>query len=38
MDHSALVVQDLDRSRVFYGEVLGLVEVPRPKSFDFRGA
>ncbi|HEX6542251.1 MAG TPA: VOC family protein [Ktedonobacterales bacterium] len=38
MDHSALIVRDLERSRAFYGEVLGLVEVPRPKSFVFRGA
>lgn len=38
MDHSALVVRSLERSRWFYGDVLGLVEIPRPKSFVFRGA
>ncbi len=38
MDHSALIVRDLDRARWFYGEVLGLVEIGRPKSFAFRGA
>ena len=27
LDHSALVVRDLDRARWFYGEALGLVEV-----------
>ncbi len=38
MDHSALVVRDLDRARWFYGDVLGLVEIGRPKNFAFRGA
>lgn len=38
LDHSGLVVRDLDRARWFYGDALGLVEVPRPKSFVFRGA
>ncbi len=34
--HAAVLVQDLERSRHFYGEVLGLSECPRP--FDFPGA
>ena len=38
MDHTALIVQDLERSRQFYGEVLGLQEVPRPSNFTFGGA
>jgi catechol 2,3-dioxygenase-like lactoylglutathione lyase family enzyme len=33
-----LVVADVDASRRFYGEVLGLEEVPRPASFEFGGA
>ena len=37
LDHSALVVRDLERSSWFYGEVLGLEEVPRPSNFTFRG-
>lgn len=37
LDHSALVVSDLERARRFYGEVLGLSEVPRPRSFTFAG-
>jgi len=38
IQHCALVVSDLDRSRRFYGEVLGLTEVDRPASFAFAGA
>jgi len=37
LDHSALVVSDLERARRFYGTVLGLTEVPRPKTFTFAG-
>ena len=38
LDHSALVVRDLDKARWFYGEVLGLEEIPRPSNFTFAGA
>jgi catechol 2,3-dioxygenase-like lactoylglutathione lyase family enzyme len=38
IQHCALVVGDLERSRRFYGEVLGLDEIPRPSSFAFAGA
>ncbi|MCW5879864.1 MAG: VOC family protein [Anaerolineae bacterium] len=37
LDHSALIVSDLDRARWFYGDVLGLAEIPRPASFTFGG-
>lgn len=37
LDHSALVVSDIDRARRFYGVVLGLPEVPRPRNFTFGG-
>src|SRR6202158_4062235 len=38
MDHTALIVRELERSRWFYGEVLGLQEVPRPSNFTFGGS
>jgi catechol 2,3-dioxygenase-like lactoylglutathione lyase family enzyme len=38
LDHSALLVRDVDKSRHFYGQILGMEEVPRPSSFNFRGA
>ena len=38
IDHVAVVVTDVDRARAFYGELLGLREVPRPDTFDFPGA
>ena len=37
LDHSALIVDDVERTRHFYGTVLGLEEVPRPSSFTFGG-
>ena len=38
IDHVAVIVTDLERSKAFYGGVLQLKEVPRPESFDFPGA
>ena len=38
LQHAGLVVSDLDRSRRFYAEALGLEEVPRPANFAFDGA
>ena len=38
LQHCGLVVSDLERSRRFYGEALGLEEVPRPANFSFAGA
>jgi catechol 2,3-dioxygenase-like lactoylglutathione lyase family enzyme len=38
LDHVTIIVTDVDRARAFYAGVLGLTELPRPKSFDFPGA
>ena len=38
LQHSGLVVRDLERSRWFYGTVLGMEEKPRPANFKFGGA
>ena len=38
IQHIGLVVSDLERSRRFYTEALGLEEVPRPPNFTFAGA
>jgi len=35
IDHVSVLITDLDRSRRFYGEVLGLREIAKPKTFDF---
>ena len=38
IDHVAIDITNVDRSKAFYGGVLGLQEIPRPESFDFGGA
>ncbi|HEX9135124.1 MAG TPA: VOC family protein [Ktedonobacteraceae bacterium] len=38
LDHAALLVKDVERSRRFYGRALGMEEVPRPSNFNFPGA
>jgi catechol 2,3-dioxygenase-like lactoylglutathione lyase family enzyme len=38
LQHCGLIVSDLERSRSFYGDALGLEEVPRPSNFTFAGA
>jgi catechol 2,3-dioxygenase-like lactoylglutathione lyase family enzyme len=35
IDHVSVLVTDLARSRHFYGTVLGLSEIAKPKTFDF---
>ena len=37
LHHIAVCVTDIERSKRFYGEVLGLKEIPRP-AFPFAGA
>jgi catechol 2,3-dioxygenase-like lactoylglutathione lyase family enzyme len=38
LQHCGLVVSDLERSRRFYGQALGLEERARPSNFAFAGA
>lgn len=38
LQHCSLVVRDVERSRRFYGTVLGMEEIPRPSNFTFGGA
>jgi glyoxylase I family protein len=35
IDHCSVLITDVDRSRAFYGDILGLKEIPRPRTFDF---
>ncbi len=35
LDHVTVIVTDVERSRAFYRDVLGLREVPPPYTFDF---
>jgi glyoxylase I family protein len=35
IDHCSVIVTDVAASRRFYGELLGLKEIPAPKTFDF---
>lgn len=37
LHHSAVIVSDIERAKRFYGDVLGLRELPRP-PFPFEGA
>jgi catechol 2,3-dioxygenase-like lactoylglutathione lyase family enzyme len=38
LGHAGLLVRDVERSRYFYSQVLGMEEIPRPSNFDFPGA
>ena len=38
LDHVSFLVKDVERSRRFYGQVLGLREIPRPSNADNPGA
>jgi catechol 2,3-dioxygenase-like lactoylglutathione lyase family enzyme len=35
IDHCSVLITDLGRARSFYRDVLGLMELPKPKTFDF---
>jgi catechol 2,3-dioxygenase-like lactoylglutathione lyase family enzyme len=38
LDHVSLLVKDVERSRRFYSQVLGMREIPHPSNLDPRGA
>ena len=38
LHHVSLVVQDVERSRYFYCDILGMKDEKRPVNFDFKGA
>jgi catechol 2,3-dioxygenase-like lactoylglutathione lyase family enzyme len=35
LDHVSVIITDVERSRRFYGEILGLREIAPPPTFDF---
>jgi catechol 2,3-dioxygenase-like lactoylglutathione lyase family enzyme len=35
IDHCSVVITDVERSRTFYHDVLGLKEIRKPRTFDF---
>jgi glyoxylase I family protein len=35
LDHASIIITDVERSRRFYRDVLGLREIHRPRTFDF---
>lgn len=36
LDHVSVIITDPDRARAFYGNLLGLREIPMPKTFNFQ--
>jgi glyoxylase I family protein len=35
IDHCSVIITDVERSRRFYRDLLGLPEIPKPSTFDF---
>jgi catechol 2,3-dioxygenase-like lactoylglutathione lyase family enzyme len=35
LDHASIIITDVERSRRFYRDVLGLKEIAKPRTFDF---
>jgi catechol 2,3-dioxygenase-like lactoylglutathione lyase family enzyme len=35
IDHVSVLITDVERSRRFYGDILGLKEIAKPRTFDF---
>src|SRR5262249_29827675 len=36
IDHVSVIITDVERSRRFYRDLLGLKEIPKPRTFDFK--
>jgi catechol 2,3-dioxygenase-like lactoylglutathione lyase family enzyme len=36
IDHVSVLVTNLDRARQFYGDIFGLKEIAKPRTFDFK--
>jgi catechol 2,3-dioxygenase-like lactoylglutathione lyase family enzyme len=36
IDHVSVIITDTERSRRFYRDILGLKEIAKPRTFDFR--
>src|SRR6266702_8789518 len=36
IDHVSVLITDIERSRRFYRDLLGLKEIAKPRTFDFR--
>jgi catechol 2,3-dioxygenase-like lactoylglutathione lyase family enzyme len=35
IDHVSVIITEIERSRRFYRDLLGLKEIPKPRTFDF---
>ena len=35
IDHVSVIISDVERSRCFYREILGLKEIAKPRTFEF---
>ena len=38
LNHVSIIVKDVETSKRFYCDILGMEEAPRPSNFDFEGA
>ena len=36
LDHVSVLVTDIERSRRYYGDLLGLTEIAKPRTFEFK--
>jgi glyoxylase I family protein len=36
LDHVSVLITDIERSRRYYGDLLGLTEIAKPRTFEFK--